>query len=173
MTRGRCPWSAATSCSPPSCASIWATRWRARSACTSVYVIGTSAILLFKPGIDAPFPIGILPYHGYGPLTENPLRWLHSPVVPWIVAGAPPAAVCLRMTRSSIAEIRGEDFIRTAAAKGLTPAEIARRHVVPVAMPPVVSRHRHRGLRGGLQRAGRRRARRDRPARARLMMLVA
>ena len=54
--------------------------------------LGMSAILLFKPGIDAPFPIGILPYHGYIPLTENPLKWLHSLVVPWIVAGA--AAGC-------------------------------------------------------------------------------
>jgi peptide/nickel transport system permease protein len=121
--------------------------WRARilqllallALCTPVYVIGMAAILLFKPGISAPFPIGILPYHGYIPLTESPLRWLHSLVVPWIVAGAPLAAVCLRMTRASFNEIRGEDFIRTAAAKGLTPAQISRRHVVPVAMPPVVS----------------------------------
>lgn len=107
--------------------------------CAPVYAIGMSAILLFKPGIDAPFPVGILPYHGYVPLTENPLEWLHALVVPWMVAGAPLAAVCLRMMRSSINEIRGEDFIRTAAAKGLTPAQVTRRHVVPVAMPPVVS----------------------------------
>lgn len=121
--------------------------WRARilqllallALCTPVYVIGMASILLFKPGISAPFPIGILPYHGYVPLTEDPLRWLHALVVPWIVAGAPLAAVCLRMTRASVQEIRGEDFIRTAAAKGLTPAQVARRHVVPVAMPPVVS----------------------------------
>jgi peptide/nickel transport system permease protein len=121
--------------------------WRARilqiiallALCTPVYVIGMSAILLFKPGIDAPFPIGILPYHGYVPLSESPLRWLHSLVVPWMVAGAPLAAVCLRMMRASLNEIHGEDFIRTAAAKGLTPAQVARRHVVPVAIPPVLS----------------------------------
>jgi peptide/nickel transport system permease protein len=121
--------------------------WRARilqlaallALCAPVYAIGMATILLFKPGISAPFPIGILPYHGYIPLTENPLKWLHALVVPWMVAGAPLAAVCMRMTRASINEIHGEDFIRTAAAKGLSPAQIARRHVVPVAMPPVVS----------------------------------
>jgi peptide/nickel transport system permease protein len=121
--------------------------WRARilqlvgllALCTPVYVLGMSAILLFKPGIDAPFPIGLLPYHGYVPLTEDPLRWLHALVVPWIVAGAPLAAVCMRMTRASIAEIRGEDFIRTATAKGLGPTAVTARHVVPVALPPVVS----------------------------------
>ena len=121
--------------------------WRARllqlaallALCTPVYVLGMASILLFKPGISAPFPIGILPYHGYVPLTENPLRWLHSLVVPWIVAGAPLAAVCLRMTRASIAEIRGEDFIRTARTKGLSPLEVTARHVLPVALPPVIS----------------------------------
>ena len=121
--------------------------WRARilqlvsllALCTPVYVIGMAAIMLFKPGIDAPFPIGILPSHGYIPFTENPLKWLHSLIVPWIAAGLPLASVCLRMTRATMTEIRDEDFIRTAAAKGLSPARISVRHVLPVAMPPVIS----------------------------------
>jgi peptide/nickel transport system permease protein len=100
---------------------------------------GMSAILLFKPGISAPFPIGILPYHGYVPFMENPLKWLHSLVVPWIAAGLPLAAVCLRMTRATMMEIGDEDFIRTAAAKGLSPRTISVRHVLPVALPPVIS----------------------------------
>jgi peptide/nickel transport system permease protein len=121
--------------------------WRARllqlasllALCTPVYVIGMVAILLFKPGIGAPFAFGILPHHGYVPFLENPLKWLHSLVVPWMAAGLPLAAVCLRMTRATMTEIRGEDFIRTAAAKGLSPAAISVRHVLPVAMPPVIS----------------------------------
>lgn len=121
--------------------------WRARilqliallAICTPVYVIGMVSILLFKPGIDAPFPVGILPLHGYVPLAENPLKWLHGLVVPWIVAGLPLAAVCLRMTRATMHEIGDEDFIRTAAAKGLSPRRISVRHVLPVALPPVVS----------------------------------
>jgi peptide/nickel transport system permease protein len=121
--------------------------WRARILdglallwlCAPVYVIGMAAILLFKPGIGAPLPIGILPEHGYVPLTENPLNWLHSLVVPWMVAGAPLAAMCLRMTRASIGDIRGADYIRTAEAKGISPAAVTSRHIVPVALPPVVS----------------------------------
>ena len=107
--------------------------------CTPVYVIGMAAILLFKPGIDAPLPFGILPYHGYVPFFDDPLKWLHSLLMPWIAAGLPLAAVCQRMTRAEMIEIRGEDFIRTAAAKGLTPVAISVRHVLPVALPPVVS----------------------------------
>jgi peptide/nickel transport system permease protein len=121
--------------------------WRARilrllgllALCTPVYVIGMAAILLFKPGISAPFPIGILPYHGYIPFLENPFKWLHSLVVPWIAAGLPLAALCMRMTEATMVELRDEDFIRTAAAKGLGPLAISFRHVLPVALPPVVS----------------------------------
>jgi peptide/nickel transport system permease protein len=121
--------------------------WRAKALegaallalCAPVYVIGMAAVLLFKPGIGAPLPIGILPYHGYVPLSENPLQWLHALIVPWIVTGAPLAAVCLRMTRASIGDIRGADYIRTATAKGIRPVAVTSRHVVPVAMPPVVS----------------------------------
>ena len=121
--------------------------WKARilqlisllALCAPVYVIGMAAILLFKPGISAPFPIGILPYHGYIPFFENPLKWLHSLVVPWIAAGLPLAGVCLRMTRATMMEIGDEDFIRTAQAKGLSPRRISFRHLLPVAMPPVIS----------------------------------
>ncbi len=121
--------------------------WRARilhllsllAICTPVYVIGMVAILLFKPGIDAPLPFGILPYHGYVSFFDNPLKWLHALLVPWIAAGLPLAAVCMRMTRATMSEIRDEDFIRTAQAKGLTPRRVSFRHVLPVAVPPVVS----------------------------------
>ena len=121
--------------------------WRARilqlasllALCAPVYVIGMAGILLFKPGISAPFPFGILPYHGYVPFLDNPLKWLHSLIGPWIAAGLPLAAVCMRMTRATMMEIREEDFIRTAAAKGLSPVAISVRHVLPVAMPPVIS----------------------------------
>jgi peptide/nickel transport system permease protein len=121
--------------------------WRAKALdlaallvlCAPVYVIGMASVLVFKPGIGAPLPIGILPDHGYVPLTENPRKWLHALIVPWVVTGAPLAAVCLRMTRASMIDIRDADFIRTATAKGLTPVTVTSRHVLPVALPPVVS----------------------------------
>ncbi len=67
------------------------------------------------------------------------LLGLCTPVYVLGMSGAPLAAVCMRMTRASIAEIRGEDFVRTARAKGLGPTAVTARHVVPVALPPVVS----------------------------------
>jgi peptide/nickel transport system permease protein len=121
--------------------------WRAKllqlasllALCTPVYVIGMGAILLFKPGIGAPFPFGIMPYDNYVPFGDSPFKWLHALIVPWVAGGLPLAAVCLRMTRATMIELDGEDFIRTAAAKGLSPRRISVRHELPVAMPPAIS----------------------------------
>jgi peptide/nickel transport system permease protein len=107
--------------------------------CTPVYVIGMAGIFMFSPDIGAPLPIWLWETRAYVPLTEDPLRWVQSLVVPWVVTGLPLAALCLRMTRASLRETGGADFVRTARAKGLTPLRVTMRHAVPVAMPPVVS----------------------------------
>ncbi|PIN63694.1 dipeptide ABC transporter permease DppB, partial [Klebsiella pneumoniae] len=45
---------------------------------------------------------------------------LRNAMLPAIVLGTIPLAVIVRMTRSSMLEVLGEDYIRTARAKGLT-----------------------------------------------------
>jgi peptide/nickel transport system permease protein len=77
-------------------------------------------------------------YGGYVPFGEEPLRWLQSLWVPWLVLAAPLAAMCHRMTRASIAEALDEDFIRTARAKGVTEKRVMRRHALRTALPPVL-----------------------------------
>ena len=55
-------------------------------------------------------------------------------ILPWIALGTIPFAVIFRITRASVLEVQGEDFVRTAEAKGLTnsddpgPARAAQRH---------------------------------------------
>jgi peptide/nickel transport system permease protein len=107
--------------------------------CTPVYVIGMAGIFVFAPDIGAPLPFFLFETHTYVPLHENPLQWLQSLVVPWVVTGLPLAALCLRMTRASLRETAGADFVRTARAKGLRSLRVTTRHTLPVAMPPVVS----------------------------------
>ena len=48
------------------------------------------------------------------------IRCLMHMILPAIVPGTIPLAVIVRMTRSSMLEVLGEDYIRTARAKGLT-----------------------------------------------------
>ena len=60
-------------------------------------------------------------------------------ILPTIVLGTIPLAVIARMTRSSMLEVLGEDYIRTARAKGLAPSAIVAIHALRNAMIPVVT----------------------------------
>lgn len=60
-------------------------------------------------------------------------------VLPAMVLGTIPLAVIVRMTRSSMLEVLGEDYIRTARAKGLTRMRVIIIHALRNAMLPVVT----------------------------------
>ena len=59
--------------------------------------------------------------------------------LPAITLGTIPLAVIARMTRSSLLEILGEDYIRTARAKGLSPLIVLLRHAVRNAFIPTLT----------------------------------
>ncbi|PLZ00691.1 peptide ABC transporter permease [Burkholderia sp. WAC0059] len=60
-------------------------------------------------------------------------------ILPAIVLGTIPLAVVARMTRSSMLEVLREDYIRTARAKGLSPARVVVVHALRNALIPVVT----------------------------------
>ena len=62
-----------------------------------------------------------------------------SRVLPAIALAAMPMAFITRLTRSSMLEVLGQDYIRTAKAKGLTTSRILFRHALPNALIPVVT----------------------------------
>lgn len=64
---------------------------------------------------------------------------LHHLILPTIVLGTIPLAVVARMTRSSMLEVLGEDYIRTARAKGLSAARVVNLHALRNALIPVVT----------------------------------
>ena len=64
---------------------------------------------------------------------------LHHIILPAIVLGTIPLAVIVRMTRSAMLEVLGEDYIRTARAKGLSRARVILIHALRKAMLPVVT----------------------------------
>jgi peptide/nickel transport system permease protein len=75
-------------------------------------------------------------------LTLNfPAFWdglLHL-VMPAIALGTIPMAVVMRMTRSSMLEVMGEDYVRTARAKGVVPWRVISKHALRNAMLPTVT----------------------------------
>jgi dipeptide transport system permease protein len=64
---------------------------------------------------------------------------LHHLVLPAIVLGTVPLAVIARMTRSSMLEVLGEDYVRTARAKGLPAWRVIGLHALRNALIPVVT----------------------------------
>jgi peptide/nickel transport system permease protein len=103
-----------------------------------LYVVGLTLILLFGADI-AYVDVGIHIPRAYVPFADGPLRWAGSLVVPWILTGMPLAALLLRLTRTAMVGVLGEDFIRAASGKGLTQARVLRRHALPAAAAPVIA----------------------------------
>lgn len=76
---------------------------------------------------------------GYAPLTQGIVPWLGTMILPWITLAIVQAAVYTRLSRGSLLDTLGEDYIRTARSKGLTERRVLYRHAVRSAMTPVVS----------------------------------
>jgi dipeptide transport system permease protein len=72
-------------------------------------------------------------------------------ILPTIVLGTIPLAVIARQTRSAMLEVLGEDYVRTARAKGLPPFRVVGVHALRNAMIPVVTTI---GLQVGVMLAG-------------------
>ncbi len=72
-------------------------------------------------------------------LWDDPGRNLSMVVGPSIAIGTGIAAIIARMTRSTVLEVLGEDYVRTARAKGLTEWLTIMRHVLKNALLPVIT----------------------------------
>lgn len=60
-------------------------------------------------------------------------------ILPTIALALPQAAILTRVMRASLLETLGEDFVRTARAKGLSPAQALARHALPNALIPLLT----------------------------------
>jgi peptide/nickel transport system permease protein len=107
--------------------------------CAPVYWVGLLVLLLFGSGVGVVVPVWLVETGNYEPLTQDPLGWLHALLVPWMVTGAPLAAICLRMTAATLRDVADEDFLRTALGKGLSERAVLVRHALPVSVAPTVS----------------------------------
>jgi peptide/nickel transport system permease protein len=76
---------------------------------------------------------------GYVGISESPGQWLGRMILPWIAIAAAQAGVTARLARAGILEVLGEDYIRTARAKGLATRRILWFHALRAAVLPVVS----------------------------------
>jgi peptide/nickel transport system permease protein len=90
-----------------------------------VFWLGLNLILLFSVRLQW------FPSFGYE-------TWRHL-VLPSLTLGAASAAIVARMTRSAMLEVLGQDYVRTARAKGLAERVVVNRHALRNALIPVVT----------------------------------
>jgi peptide/nickel transport system permease protein len=83
--------------------------------------------------------LGWLPVQGYVRFGEDPVLWLTHLVLPSITLSVIYIALIARVTRASVLEALGEDYIRTARAKGLSEMRVLLRHALANAAVPIAT----------------------------------
>ena len=80
------------------------------------------------------------PGGSYTPFIEdNPLQWAYDLILPWITLAFLYAAAYARLTRAGMLETMGEDYIRTARAKGLPERTVVVKHGLRAALTPILT----------------------------------
>ena len=98
-----------------------------------VFVIGYVLIFVFA------IELNWLPVQGYQPLSEGFWGFLERLILPSLTLSVIYVALIARITRTSVLEVLGEDYIRTARAKGLTNYTVLMRHALRNAAVPIVT----------------------------------
>lgn len=83
--------------------------------------------------------LGWLPVQGYKRLSEGVGPWLQHLILPMLTLSVIYIALIARVTRASVLETLGEDYIRTARAKGLPEIKVLRRHALSNAAVPILT----------------------------------
>jgi peptide/nickel transport system permease protein len=75
----------------------------------------------------------------YTPIDQGVGKWFSHMILPWFVLALLYMAIYARMTRNSLLETLGEDYIRTARAKGLSERTVIFKHALRASLTPVVT----------------------------------
>jgi peptide/nickel transport system permease protein len=103
------------------------------------FVLGFLLILFFYYELTI-HHITLFPAPGtWVPFTTNPLQWAHALILPWLTLALVSAATYTRLTRGSMLDVSGEDFIRTARSKGLSERRVIFKHNLRASLSPVVT----------------------------------
>ena len=98
-----------------------------------VFFTGLIALELFS------YRWPIFPNVHYVSFTTDPYLWARNLVLPWVTLAFLYAALYARLTRAGMLETMGEDYIRTARAKGLPERRVIVRHGLRAALTPIVT----------------------------------
>jgi peptide/nickel transport system permease protein len=103
-----------------------------------VFVLGLTLLYLLFYQLTV-HHLAIFPATGYVSITANPWEWMHHLFLPWLTLALISAAAYTRLSRTSMLEVLGEDYIRTARSKGLSEKRVIVAHGLRSALTPVVT----------------------------------
>ncbi|GGN34383.1 peptide/nickel transport system permease protein [Actinoplanes campanulatus] len=99
-----------------------------------IFFTGMVSLLVFSYTLDWTAPGG-----SYTPFTESPSEWAYALLLPWLVLALQFSAQYARLTRAGMLETMGEDYIRTARAKGLKERDVNVKHGLRAALTPILT----------------------------------
>jgi peptide/nickel transport system permease protein len=103
------------------------------------FVLGLLLLLIFYFYFRTKLHINIYQYGSYTPITQDPFEWFKALYLPWFSIALTLAASYSRVTRGSMLDVLGEDYIRTARAKGLSERKVVYKHGLRSALTPIVT----------------------------------
>ena len=98
-----------------------------------VFFTGLISLELFS------YKWSLFPNVHYVSISANPALWARNLVLPWVTLAFLYAALYARLTRAGMLETMGEDYIRTARAKGLPERKVVIKHGLRAALTPIVT----------------------------------
>lgn len=81
----------------------------------------------------------LLPTPQYVSPFEDPLQFVQTMILPWIVLAVLYAAFYMRLTRNQVLEVLNDDYVRTARAKGLHERTVVVKHALRAGLTPIVT----------------------------------
>lgn len=99
-----------------------------------IFFTGMISLLVFSYTLHWTAPGG-----SFTPFTQNPADWAYKLILPWVTLALLFSAQYARLTRAGMLETMGEDYIRTARAKGLTERRVTVRHGLRAALTPILT----------------------------------
>ena len=120
-------------------------RGRYPDTLSSVFVLLGTSLPTFVTGlffliyVTIKWKIVPLSLQGYVSLTDDPVRYFQYFILPWLTLAILYAAFYTRFTRATVLETLGEDYIRTARAKGLSEKTVLLKHTMRAALAPITT----------------------------------
>lgn len=102
------------------------------------FIFGVALIDIFGGVLIRGFHLFPLPGQSWTPFQVSPLEWAHGLILPWITLAFVSSATYVRLWRSSLRDVLGQEYITAARARGISEWRITYRHALRAAISPVM-----------------------------------